>query len=119
VALIRKHLMRTLICVAAWVAAGVVAFVGAFIPMLLFGVTINQLSLFGFILALGSWSTMPSWWAKCLQNRRTPATRSGKKACSVIYRPIAPAADDHRLRPAFVSAHGSSGSFIAPVATLS
>ena len=40
--------------VAAWVAAGVViAFVGTFAPMLAFGTTINQLSLFGFILALG------------------------------------------------------------------
>ncbi|MFD0857862.1 efflux RND transporter permease subunit [Roseovarius aquimarinus] len=40
--------------IAAWVAVGVaVSFIGAFAPMLLFGPTINQLSLFGFILALG------------------------------------------------------------------
>lgn len=40
--------------IAAWVAAGVaVAFIGAFAPMLVLGPTINQLSLFGFILALG------------------------------------------------------------------
>ena len=40
--------------IAAWVAFGVVvAFAGAFAPMLLFGPSINQLSLFGFILALG------------------------------------------------------------------
>ena len=40
--------------VAAWVAFGVVvAFVGTFAAMQPLGVTINQLSLFGFILALG------------------------------------------------------------------
>lgn len=40
--------------IAAWVSVGVVvAFLGAFAPMLMFGTTINQLSLFGFILALG------------------------------------------------------------------
>ncbi|MCL3881212.1 efflux RND transporter permease subunit [Marivita sp. GX14005] len=40
--------------IAAWVAVGVgVAFIGAFAPMLILGPTINQLSLFGFILALG------------------------------------------------------------------
>jgi multidrug efflux pump subunit AcrB len=40
--------------IAFWVALGVgVSFVGAFFPMLLFGITINQLSLFGFILAIG------------------------------------------------------------------
>ncbi|MEL7279210.1 MAG: efflux RND transporter permease subunit [Pseudomonadota bacterium] len=40
--------------VAAWVAAGVaISFVGAFLLMQVFGVAISQLSLFGFILALG------------------------------------------------------------------
>ena len=40
--------------VAFWVAVGVaISFVGAFIPMALWGVSINQLSLFGFILAIG------------------------------------------------------------------
>ncbi|MEM9754746.1 MAG: efflux RND transporter permease subunit [Pseudomonadota bacterium] len=40
--------------VAAWVAAGVgIAFVGAFLLMQILGVAISQLSLFGFILALG------------------------------------------------------------------
>ncbi|MAP96325.1 MAG: heavy metal resistance protein CzcA, partial [Ponticaulis sp.] len=40
--------------IAFWVAIGVgVSFVGAFFPMLLFGITLNQLSLFGFILAIG------------------------------------------------------------------
>lgn len=40
--------------IAAWVAGGVVVtFVGAFVLMQIFGTTINQLSLFGFILALG------------------------------------------------------------------
>ncbi|MGR3466780.1 MAG: efflux RND transporter permease subunit [Shimia sp.] len=40
--------------VAFWVAVGVgVTFIAAFGPMLIFGTTINQLSLFGFILALG------------------------------------------------------------------
>jgi multidrug efflux pump subunit AcrB len=40
--------------IALWVAFGVgVSFVGAFLLMALFDVTINQLSLFGFILAIG------------------------------------------------------------------
>ena len=40
--------------IAFWVAIGVgVSFVGAFFPMLIFGITLNQLSLFGFILAIG------------------------------------------------------------------
>ena len=40
--------------VAFWVAVGVgISFVGAFIPMALWGISINQLSLFGFILAIG------------------------------------------------------------------
>ena len=40
--------------IAFWVALGVgVSFVAAFFPMFIFGVTINQLSLFGFILAIG------------------------------------------------------------------
>ncbi len=40
--------------IAAWVAFGVgVSFIGAFTLMALFGVTINQLTLFGFILAIG------------------------------------------------------------------
>jgi len=40
--------------IAFWTAFGVgVSFVGAFLLMALFGVTINQLSLFGFILAIG------------------------------------------------------------------
>lgn len=40
--------------IAFWVALGVgVSFIGAFFPMYLFGITLNQLSLFGFILAIG------------------------------------------------------------------
>lgn len=40
--------------IAAWVGFGVgVAFIGAFTLMGLFGITINQLTLFGFILAIG------------------------------------------------------------------
>ncbi|WP_300395025.1 efflux RND transporter permease subunit [Henriciella sp.] len=40
--------------IAFWVALGVgVSFIAAFFPMFIFGVTINQLSLFGFILAIG------------------------------------------------------------------
>ncbi|PCI64785.1 MAG: heavy metal resistance protein CzcA [Kordiimonadales bacterium] len=40
--------------IAGWVAFGVtVAFVGAFTLMGMFGITINQLTLFGFILAIG------------------------------------------------------------------
>lgn len=40
--------------IAFWVALGVgVSFIGAFFPMLIFGITLNQLSMFGFILAIG------------------------------------------------------------------
>ncbi|WP_051881980.1 efflux RND transporter permease subunit [Parvularcula oceani] len=40
--------------IAFWVAIGVgISFLGAFIPMSLLGLSINQLSLFGFILAIG------------------------------------------------------------------
>lgn len=40
--------------IAAWVAVGIaVSFIGAFSLMALFGISINQLSLFGFVLALG------------------------------------------------------------------
>ncbi|WP_306118850.1 MULTISPECIES: efflux RND transporter permease subunit [unclassified Roseitalea] len=40
--------------IAAWVAVGIaVSFIGAFSLMAVFGISINQLSLFGFILALG------------------------------------------------------------------
>ncbi|MEX0297620.1 MAG: efflux RND transporter permease subunit [Kordiimonas sp.] len=40
--------------IAGWVAFGVsVAFIGAFTLMSMFGITINQLTLFGFILAIG------------------------------------------------------------------
>lgn len=54
-ALVAGLLMAFLdIRIAGWVAFGVsVAFIGAFTLMSVFGITINQLTLFGFILAIG------------------------------------------------------------------
>ena len=109
--------------IAAWVAVGVaVAFVGAFTPMLLFGVTINQLSLFGFILALGIvvddaivvgenvFSELEERW---------DAQEAAEAGVSRVWKPILFSVTTTVL--AFVPLlflPGSSGSFIAPIAAV-
>lgn len=70
-----------------------VALMGTFAVMLAMGFSVNVLTLFGMVLAIGIWSTMPSWWWK---------TSSGswpRKAC----RPSRP-----RARPWARSAARSS-----------
>ena len=108
--------------VAAWVAAGVVvAFTGAFAPMLLFGPTINQLSLFGFILALG----IVVDDAIVVGERTFRELESGagndaaERAIGTTWQPILFSVSTTIL--AFVPLlflPGSSGSFIAPVAAV-
>jgi multidrug efflux pump subunit AcrB len=124
VALILGILMLFLdLRVAAWVAAGVVvAFVGAFIPMLLFGVTINQLSLFGFILALGIVVDDAIVVGENIYSRQQEtgdAVEGAKRGVLDVYRPIIFSSITTIF--AFVPLlflPGSSGSFIAPVAAV-
>jgi len=108
--------------VAAWVAAGVVvAFIGAFAPMLFLGPTINQLSLFGFILALG----IVVDDAIVVGEQTFSELESGseddaaERAITKVWRPIMFAVSTTVL--AFVPLlflPGSSGSFIGPVAAV-
>ncbi len=117
--------------VAAWVAAGVVvAFVGAFAPMLLFGTTINQLSLFGFILALGIvvddaivvgeniFARMEGQEGQD-DDPAAASRRAAEEGIARVWRPILFSVTTTIL--AFVPLlfiPGSSGSFIAPVAAV-
>jgi multidrug efflux pump subunit AcrB len=124
VALILGILMLFLdLRVAAWVAAGVVvAFVGAFIPMLLFGVTINQLSLFGFILALGivvDDAIVVGENVYKEQEDSGNAAEGARTGVLGVYRPIIFSSITTII--AFIPLlflPGSSGSFIAPVASV-
>lgn len=117
--------------VAAWVAAGVVvAFLGAFAPMQLFGTTINQLSLFGFILALGivvddaivvGESIFARMEAQDGQDDDAAAVsrRAAEEGITRVWRPILFSVTTTIL--AFVPLlfiPGASGSFIAPVAAV-
>jgi multidrug efflux pump subunit AcrB len=109
--------------IAAWVAVGVaVSFIGAFIPMLFFGVTINQLSLFGFILALG---IVVDDAIVVGENTYTRLEKSGdseeaaEKGVLRVWRPILFSVSTTIV--AFVPLlflPGSSGSFIAPIAAV-
>ncbi|WMS41894.1 efflux RND transporter permease subunit [Acuticoccus sp. MNP-M23] len=109
--------------IAAWVAVGVVvAFVGAFIPMLLFGVTINQLSLFGFILALG---IVVDDAIVVGENVFTELeeTDDAKAAASAgatrVWQPILSSVTTTILAfTPLLFLPGSSGSFIAPIASV-
>ncbi|WP_223425060.1 efflux RND transporter permease subunit [Tateyamaria pelophila] len=110
--------------IAAWVSVGVVvAFLGAFAPMLVFGTTINQLSLFGFILALGIvvddaivvGENIYSELEKGVGNARDAAERGIMR----VWTPILFSVTTTIL--AFVPLlfiPGSSGSFIGPVAAV-
>ncbi|CUH40387.1 Multidrug transporter MdtB [Jannaschia seosinensis] len=108
--------------VAAWVAIGVVvAFIGAFAPMLLFGTTINQLSLFGFILALGivvddAIVVGENTFAELETGEPDGAA---ERAVIRVWRPVFFAVSTTIC--AFVPLlflPGSSGSFIAPIASV-
>ncbi|KIT14934.1 efflux RND transporter permease subunit [Jannaschia aquimarina] len=109
--------------VAFWVAAGVaVTFVGAFALMLAFGTTINQLSLFGFILALGivvdDAIVVGERTFGELEGDGDPE-KAADRAVRRVWRPVAFSVTTSIA--AFVPLlflPGSSGSFIAPVAAV-
>lgn len=109
--------------VAAWVAFGVViAFVGAFAPMLFFGVTINQQSLFGFILALGivvDDAIVVGENVYTRQAKSSDPVAATQHAVHAVHRPII--YSTLTTVAAFVPLlilPGSSGSFIAPIAAV-
>ncbi|WGH79979.1 efflux RND transporter permease subunit [Jannaschia ovalis] len=110
--------------VAFWVATGVaVTFVGAFALMLAFGTTINQLSLFGFILALGivvddAIVVGERTFAELEDGEGSPEG-AAKRAVLRVWRPVLFSVTTSIA--AFVPLlflPGSSGSFIAPVAAV-
>ncbi|MEM9794957.1 MAG: efflux RND transporter permease subunit [Pseudomonadota bacterium] len=108
--------------VAFWVAVGVaVTFVGAFAPMLFFGTTVNQLSLFGFILALGIVvdDAIVVGENSYAELEKGDAEDAADRAVMRVWRPIVFAVTTSIA--AFVPLlllPGSSGSFIAPVAAV-
>jgi multidrug efflux pump subunit AcrB len=108
--------------VAGWVAVGVVvAFVGAFAPMLLFGTTINQLSLFGFILALGIVvdDAIVVGENTFVELEEGESEGAAERAVLRVWRPVLFAVTTTIC--AFVPLlflPGSSGSFIAPIAAV-
>ncbi|WP_299565346.1 efflux RND transporter permease subunit [uncultured Sulfitobacter sp.] len=109
--------------IALWVALGVaVSFIGAFGPMLVFGTTINQLSLFGFILALGivvDDAIVVGENTFVELEGDGDAAGAAERAVMRVWRPIAFSVTTSIA--AFVPLlflPGSSGSFIAPVAAV-
>ncbi|TDL78196.1 efflux RND transporter permease subunit [Palleronia sediminis] len=109
--------------VAGWVAAGVViSFIGAFIPMAIFGSTINQLSLFGFILALGivvdDAIVVGEETYGELEGDGDPEGAS-RRAIMRVWRPIVFSVTTTILAfTPLLFLPGSSGSFISPVAAV-
>jgi multidrug efflux pump subunit AcrB len=108
--------------VAAWVAAGVaIAFVGAFLLMQLFGVAISQLSLFGFILALGivvddAIVVGENTYAELERGEPEGAAERG---ILQVWRPILFSVTTTILAfTPLLLVPGSSGSFIGPVAAV-
>ncbi|MEO1650182.1 MAG: efflux RND transporter permease subunit, partial [Pseudomonadota bacterium] len=109
--------------IAAWVAAGIViSFVGAFALMPLMGVTINQLSLFGFILALGIVVDDAIVVGEAVYRRQTESDDPKEAALTATSRVAAPVLFAVTTTIcAFVPLlflPGSSGSFIAPIAAV-
>ncbi|WP_349291207.1 efflux RND transporter permease subunit, partial [Loktanella sp. SALINAS62] len=108
--------------VAAWVAAGVaVAFVGAFAPMPFFGTTINQLSLFGFILALGIVvdDAIVVGENTFVELEEGEAKGAAERAALRVWRPVffAVTTTICAFTP-LLFLPGSSGSFLQPVAAV-
>jgi multidrug efflux pump subunit AcrB len=110
--------------VAAWVAGGVaLSFAAAFAPMWAFGITINQLSLFGFILALGivvddAIVVGESTWS-ALEDGHAPGGPAAEAGVLGVWRPLTFSVATTVL--AFVPLlflPGASGSFILPVAAV-
>ncbi len=109
--------------IAAWVAAGVVvSFIGAFALMALFGITINQLSLFGFILALGivvDDAIVVGEAVYSEQRRRDDPIEAAKTAAARMAAPVFFSVST--TIAAFVPLlflPGASGSFIFPIAAI-
>jgi multidrug efflux pump subunit AcrB len=109
--------------IAAWVSTGIIiAFVGAFGLMQLFGITINQLSLFGFILALGIVVDDAIVVGERVYSERQ-ASQDGRKAAiagaTKMARPVffAVATTIAAFVP-LLFLPGTSGSFISPVAAV-
>ncbi len=110
--------------VAAWVATGVVvAMTATFAPMWLFGTTINQLSLFGFILALGIVVDDAIVVGESVYSEAEARGEGGAEAARAgilaVWRPVFFSVTTTIL--AFVPLlflPGSSGSFIGPVAAV-
>jgi multidrug efflux pump len=55
-----------------------VSIIGTFAVMYVFGFSINALSLFGLVLAIGSWSTTPSSWSKTWSAISRPVYRRAR-----------------------------------------
>ncbi len=107
--------------VAAWVAFGVVvAFVGTFAVMQPLGVTINQLSLFGFILALGMIvdDAIVVGEASYAQQRRTDdPVEATKQAVMRVWKPtVFSSLTTIAAFLPLIFLPGSSGAFIADIA---
>src|SRR6056297_18801 len=109
--------------IAAWVSSGIIiAFVGAFGLMQLFGITINQLSLFGFILALGIVVDDAIVVGERVYSERE-TTQDGRQAAiagaTKMARPVffAVATTIAAFVP-LLFLPGTSGSFISPVAAV-
>ncbi|MEL6517614.1 MAG: efflux RND transporter permease subunit [Pseudomonadota bacterium] len=109
--------------IAAWVAAGVVvSFVGTFALMSFFGITINQLSLFGFILALGIVVDDAIVVGEAVYSEQKRQEDPAKAAQTAAARMAAPVFFSVTTTiAAFVPLlflPGASGSFIFPVAAI-
>lgn len=109
--------------IAAWVSAGIiVSFVGTFALMQMFGITINQLSLFGFILALGIVVDDAIVVGESVYDARqggAPGRDAALEGASRVARPIFYSVTTTIL--AFLPLlflPGTSGSFISPVAAV-
>ncbi|MEZ5649896.1 MAG: efflux RND transporter permease subunit [Burkholderiaceae bacterium] len=109
--------------IAAWVSAGIViAFSGAIGLMAVFGITINQLSLFGFILALGIVVDDAIVVGEAIYSERQSAEDSegaAERGAARMARPVfySVATTITAFVP-LLFLPGTSGSFITPVAAV-
>lgn len=109
--------------IAFWVLAGIAtAFISSFTLMAAFGVTINQLSLFGFILALGVVVDDAIVVGESIFARRAVITDPKRAAQDGVLRVAAPVffavATTMCAFVPLLLLPGTSGSFIAPVAAV-
>lgn len=109
--------------VAIWVALGVGAsFVGTFVLMSLFGVTINQLSLFGFILALGIVVDDAIVVGEAVYSEQSqggdPRAASGRASARMAAPVFFSVSTTIAAFVPLLFIPGASGSFIAPIAAV-